>query len=88
MRASLQVVGVALAFTIISLSPIAAADPKEEVASATAAWAQALGEDDPDKVLPLDPATPSFGARYPRNSGPIRQRGGTISWAPLKLFRV
>ena len=53
MRASLQVVGVALAFTIISLSPIAAADPKEEVASATAAWAQALGEDDPDKVLPL-----------------------------------
>ena len=53
MRASLQVVGVALAFTIISLSPIAAAEPKEEVAAATAAWAQALGEDDPDKVLPL-----------------------------------
>ena len=53
MRASLQVVGVALAFTIISLSPIAAAEPKEEVAAATAAWAQALGEDDPDTVLPL-----------------------------------
>jgi uncharacterized protein (TIGR02246 family) len=53
MRASLQVVGVALAFTIISLSPIAAAEPKEEVAAVTAAWAQALGEDDPDKVLPL-----------------------------------
>jgi len=53
MRASLQVVGVALAFTIISLSPIAGAEPKEEVAAATAAWAQALGEDDPDKVLPL-----------------------------------
>jgi uncharacterized protein (TIGR02246 family) len=54
MRASLQVVGgVALAFTIILLSPIAAAEPKEEVAAATAAWAQAIGEDDPDKVLPL-----------------------------------
>ena len=53
MRASLQVVGVALALTIISLSPIAAAEPKEEVAAATATWAQALGEDDPDKVLPL-----------------------------------
>jgi uncharacterized protein (TIGR02246 family) len=53
MRASLQVVGVALALTIVSLSPIAAAEPKEEVAAATAAWAQALGEDDPDKVLPL-----------------------------------
>src|SRR4029077_37861 len=36
-----------------SLSPSAAAEPKDEVAAATAAWAQALGEDDPDKVLPL-----------------------------------
>ena len=53
MRASLQVMGVALALTIISLSAVGAAEPKEEVAAATAAWAQALGEDDPDKVLPL-----------------------------------
>ena len=47
MRASLQVVGVAptLAFTIISLSSITAAEPKDEVAAATVAWAQALGED-------------------------------------------
>jgi uncharacterized protein (TIGR02246 family) len=55
MRASLQIVGaaLALAFTITSLSPISAAEPKDEVAAATAAWAQALAEDDPDKVLPL-----------------------------------
>jgi len=55
MRASLQVVGVALtlAFTVMSLSPTTAAEPKDEVAAATAAWAQALGEDDPEKVLPL-----------------------------------
>ena len=55
MRASLQVVGVALtlAFTVSSLSSTAAAEPKDEVAAAAAAWAQALGEDDPDKVLPL-----------------------------------
>ena len=39
--------------TFLSVTPIAAAEPKEEVEAAAAAWAQALGEDDPDKVLPL-----------------------------------
>jgi hypothetical protein len=29
------------------------AGPKEEVAEATLAWGRALGEDDPDKVLPF-----------------------------------
>jgi uncharacterized protein (TIGR02246 family) len=29
------------------------AEPKEQVAAAASAWARALGEDDPDKVLPL-----------------------------------
>jgi len=55
MRASLQVVCVALtvAFTVFSLSATAAADPKDEVAAATTAWAQALGQDDPEKVLPF-----------------------------------
>jgi uncharacterized protein (TIGR02246 family) len=47
------VVGLTLAFTVISFSPTAAAEPKDEVAAATAAWARALGEDDPEKVLPL-----------------------------------
>jgi uncharacterized protein (TIGR02246 family) len=31
--------------------PHASAEPKEDVAAATKKWAQALGEDDPDKVL-------------------------------------
>ena len=55
MRASPKVVGsgLALAFTIFSFVPTAAAEPRDEVAAATAAWAQALGEDDPEKVLPL-----------------------------------
>jgi len=55
MRVSLQVAGVSLtlAFSVISFSPTVAAEPKDEVAAATAAWAQALGEDDPEKVLPL-----------------------------------
>jgi uncharacterized protein (TIGR02246 family) len=53
MRTSLQAVVIALGFTVFWFSPPAAAEPKDEVAAATAAWAQALGEDDPEKVLPL-----------------------------------
>jgi hypothetical protein len=54
MRA-LQIVGVGflLACLALSFSPTMAAEPKDEVAAATAAWAQALGEDVPEKVLPL-----------------------------------
>ncbi len=36
-----------------SFSPLASAVVKEDVAAAALAWARALGEDDPDKVLPL-----------------------------------
>ena len=55
MRASLQVagLGVALVFSVISFTATASAEPKDEVAATTAAWSQALGEDDPEKVLPL-----------------------------------
>ena len=42
-----------VAFTFLSVTPIVAAEPKDEIEAAAAAWAQALGEDDPDKVLPL-----------------------------------
>jgi uncharacterized protein (TIGR02246 family) len=43
----------ALALSIVLLSFVSNAfvGPKEEVAEATLAWGQALGEDDPDKVL-------------------------------------
>jgi uncharacterized protein (TIGR02246 family) len=55
MRASLQVagLGVALVFSVISFTATASAEPKDEVAATTSAWAQALGEDEPEKVLPL-----------------------------------
>src|SRR5262245_31683465 len=43
----------ALSIALLSLAPLASAEPKEEVAAAGSAWARALGEDDPDKVLPF-----------------------------------
>jgi len=45
--------GLALSVLILSLPPFAWAGPKDEVAAAASTWAQALGEDDPEKVLPL-----------------------------------
>ena len=45
--------GLALSVIVLSLTPLAWAEPKEEVAAAASTWAQALGEDDPEKVLPL-----------------------------------
>jgi uncharacterized protein (TIGR02246 family) len=36
-----------------SLKGVTSAGPKEDVAAVTLKWAQALGEDDPDKVLPF-----------------------------------
>src|SRR5580700_11581476 len=43
----------ALSIVLLSLAPVASAGPKEDVAAATSNWARALGEDDPDKVLPF-----------------------------------
>src|SRR5438876_6350407 len=45
--------GSVLTIVLLSLASPALAGPKEDVAAATASWARALGEDDPDKVLPL-----------------------------------
>ena len=53
MRASLQVVLMGVTVTFLSVTPIAAAEPKDEVEAAAVAWGLALGEDDPDKVLPF-----------------------------------
>src|SRR5437870_12770316 len=44
--------GFALSIILLSFAPIASAGPKEDVGAATSAWGRALGEDDPDKVLP------------------------------------
>ena len=38
---------------LVSFSALAWAEPTDEVAAATTTWAQALGQDEPDKVLPL-----------------------------------
>jgi uncharacterized protein (TIGR02246 family) len=55
MRAALRITSATLALGIIlfSFASSALVSPKEEVAEATRTWAQALGEDDPEKVLPL-----------------------------------
>jgi hypothetical protein len=45
--------GFALSIVLLSFVPIASAGPKEDVAAATLEWGRALGEDNPDKVLPL-----------------------------------
>jgi uncharacterized protein (TIGR02246 family) len=43
------------AFTLILLSfaSVASAGPKEDVSALTSEWGRALGENDPDKVLPF-----------------------------------
>src|SRR5882724_13371787 len=55
MRFCLKTAGAvfALSIVLLSLAPAASAGPKEDVAAAASNWAQALGEDDPDKVLAL-----------------------------------
>jgi len=55
MRTSFKAVtaGFVLSSVLMPLGPFAWAGPKEDVAAATSRWAQALGEDDPEKVLPL-----------------------------------
>ena len=54
MRSSATVAGAALAlFVLFPFATAALVDPKEEVAAATLAWGQALGEDEPEKVLPF-----------------------------------
>jgi hypothetical protein len=44
--------GIALGIVVLSIAP-ASAGPKEDVAAATLAWGSALGEDEPEKVLPF-----------------------------------
>ena len=53
MRSSLKGVtaGIAPSVALMFLATVASAGPKDDVAAATLKWAQALGEDEPDKVL-------------------------------------
>jgi uncharacterized protein (TIGR02246 family) len=54
MRSSRSIASATLAICIVlfSFASSALVGPKEEVAEATLAWGKALGEDDPEKVLP------------------------------------
>jgi uncharacterized protein (TIGR02246 family) len=45
--------GLALGIASVLFAAVASAGPKEDVAAAASTWAAALGEDNPDKVLPL-----------------------------------
>ena len=56
----------ALCMVLLSFGSSALVEPKAEVAATTLAWGQALGEDDPEKVLPFysDDAVPQSTARY------------------------
>ena len=42
-----------VAVVLPALGSVASAGPKEDVSAVTSEWGRALGEDDPDKVLPL-----------------------------------
>jgi uncharacterized protein (TIGR02246 family) len=54
MRSSVKVASTAAALIVLCpFSSSALVDAKEEVAAATLAWGQALGEDQPEKVLPF-----------------------------------
>ena len=55
MSSSSKVTSVVLALCIVLLpfGSKALVEPKAEVAEATLAWGKAIGEDDPEKVLPL-----------------------------------
>lgn len=55
MRFSSKALSSAFALSVVLswLPSICSADAKEDVAAAALAWAHALGEDDPDKVLPF-----------------------------------
>jgi uncharacterized protein (TIGR02246 family) len=45
--------GFTLSIVLLSFIPVASAGPNEDVGAATLAWGRALGEDEPDKVLPF-----------------------------------
>jgi uncharacterized protein (TIGR02246 family) len=44
--------GLMLSLVLLSFASVASAGPKEDVEAAASAWGRALGDDDPDKVLP------------------------------------
>ena len=59
-------IGLALTVVLLPLGSLASAGPKEDVSAATSEWGRVLGEDDPDKVLPLYADDAVLWAKLPR----------------------
>jgi len=76
--------GFALNIVLLSLATVASAGPKEDVAAAASTWAAALGEDDPDKVLPLYSDDAVFWGRCHRRCVPT----GRIADYFVTAFKV
>jgi len=65
---------VALSIVLLSFASSAFVEPKEVVAAATLAWGQALGEDDPERVLPFYADDAVLWARCRRPCAPTGRR--------------
>jgi uncharacterized protein (TIGR02246 family) len=52
-RRSISALLLVLASSLFTPSSVALAGPKEDIAAATTKWAQTLGQNDPDTILPL-----------------------------------
>ena len=71
---------IGLALTVVFvLGSVALADPKEDVLASTSEWGRALGEDDPDKVLPFYADDAVLWAHFPRQCELIEPPCETIS---------
>jgi uncharacterized protein YfaP (DUF2135 family) len=79
MHTSLKAVTAGLALALASMAPTAWADPNEDVAASASRWAQALGEDDPEKVLHFMPMMPCCGGRWRPRCVPIGRGSARIS---------
>jgi hypothetical protein len=73
---------------LLSLFADASAEPKDEVAAATSTWARALGEDDPDKVLPLYADDAVLWGTLSPTVRSDRSTVRTISWQPSRFCQA
>lgn len=90
MRSSPKLASTALALNLMLLSFASSAfvEPKEEVVAATLAWGQALGEDDPEKVLPFYADDAVLWAHCPRPCALTDRRYETTLSRPSGFYPV
>jgi hypothetical protein len=75
----------ALCMVLLSFGSSALVEPKAEVAAATLGWGQALGEGDPEKVLPLYSDDAVLWGTLSPTVRSDRPRYETISWPPSRF---